>query len=327
MLRSLPLDHSVRAQPSSSAHDMGLKRWSQPLVPSATIAGRSLVIVVTILTFLAALTASGVFLIAQSSSEWRTSISREMTIQVRPKPQIPIDDAIQKAANIARQFSFIDQVQVYSREESERLIEPWIGQTSGNGLEGLDLPIPRLIVLRLKVGATPQLKELQDKLMKDVPGALLDDHRVWIERLSTMANTVIFIGIVIVALVLTASALAVAFATRGALAGAKHIIEVLHFVGATDSFIAREFQTRFFVLGLKGGLIGAGLAAFAVLGSNVFSQAFQSTAARVQLEALFGNFTIGLSGLGAMFGVAVLSALVTVLVSRLTVRAHLKKMG
>jgi cell division transport system permease protein len=329
IVRTFPNDHFPRAESPIQAQGSSLTHWSQPLVPSATIAGRSLVIVITILTFLAALTASGVFLIAQSSADWRASIAREMTIQVRPQPQLSIDQAVQKAADVARAHPQINHVQVYSREESERLLEPWIGKTNSAGFDGFDLPIPRLIVLRLKTGNTggQRLQDLKDTLQQQVPGALLDDHRIWIERLSNMANTVIFVGLGIVALVLTAAALAVAFATRGALAGAKHIIEVLHFVGAADSFIAREFQTRFFILGLKGGLVGAGLAAFAVLGSNILTQYFQSTATRIQLEALFGQFVIGWQGFGAIFGIAILSAFVTVIVSRLTVRAHLRTMG
>ena len=67
-------------------------------------------------------------------------------------------------------------------------------------------------------------------------------------------------AVAIVILVLVATGLAVAFATRGAMAGNREVVDVLHFVGADDDFIAREFQRRFFRLGLKGGLAGGGLA-------------------------------------------------------------------
>src|SRR5204862_307804 len=66
-------------------------------------------------------------------------------------------------------------------------------------------------------------------------------------------------GIGIVILVIAATALAVAFATRGAMAGNREIVEVLHFVGATDSYIARQFQKHFLSLGLRGGGIGGAL--------------------------------------------------------------------
>ena len=117
--------------------------------------------------------------------------------------------------------------------------------------------MPRLITVRLGSG-TPDLGSLRQRLAEALPGvASLDDHALWLSRLSTMANTVVGVGIAVVALVLLATGLAVTFATRGAMAGNREVVEVLHFVGADADFIAREFQRRFFRLGLRGGGIGA----------------------------------------------------------------------
>ncbi len=44
------------------------------------------------------------------------------------------------------------------------------------------------------------------------------------------------------------------------MASNREIVEVLHFVGATDRFIAREFEKHFLQLGIRAGLVGAGLA-------------------------------------------------------------------
>ena len=52
-------------------------------------------------------------------------------------------------------------------------------------------------------------------------------------------------------LMIIAMATAIGFATRGAMAGNREIIEVLHFVGAEDRYIARQFQTHFMRLGLQ----------------------------------------------------------------------------
>ncbi len=57
---------------------------NQPLVPAASIAGRALVTVIAIMTFLAGLTAGTAQLVADASAGWRSSVSREVTIQVRP---------------------------------------------------------------------------------------------------------------------------------------------------------------------------------------------------------------------------------------------------
>ena len=76
----------------------------------------------------------------------------------------------------------------------------------------------------------------------------------------TMAETAVGGGIAVLALVLAVTVLSVTFATRGTMATNRPIVEVLHYVGATDSFIADQFQRHFLVLGFKGGAIGGGAA-------------------------------------------------------------------
>jgi cell division transport system permease protein len=110
--------------------------------------------------------------------------------------------------------------------------------------------------------------------------------------------------------------LSVTFATRGAMATNRPIVEVLHFIGARDGFIASEFQRHFLRLGLVGGAIG-GVAAMAVLGfAGVFRDVFLGTAAEEQASALFSTLSIGLAGYAAVVGQIILVAAVTALTSR-----------
>lgn len=294
-------------------------RRDLPLVPSDSIAGRALVTVIAILSFLAALTAGAAELVARASADWRVAVAREMTVQVRPNPQRDIEADVAAAAATARDFPSVAEVEIYSRDSAERLLEPWLGQ----GLSLAELPVPRLIVLRAKPGAEPDLDGLRQALRARVPGASLDDHRVWIDRLSAMANTVVAIGIGLVGLVLTATALAVAFATRGAMAGNRDMIEVLHFVGADDGFIARQFQARFLRLGLRGGAIGAGLALGLIIMLGMLAASWRASPGGDQLQALFGGFDIGWPGYAAVMAVAGIVAMVTAVISRLTVGRHL----
>jgi len=160
-----------------------------------------------------------------------------------------------------------------------------------------------------------------------VPTAILDDHRLWLRRLSAMAGTIVVSGFAVVLLILTTTALAVAFATRGAMAGSRDSVEVLHLVGADDDFIAREFQSRFIRLGLKGGAIGgfAAIVAIALLG---FIASRWSTGPEAeQLQALFGAFEIGWAGYAAVVLVAVIVAAIAGLVSRFSVRRYLRALA
>ena len=62
----------------------GLLRRQGSLVPQRSIAGRSLVMVIAIMTFLACLAAGAAYLVARAVNDWTSSIASEMTIEVRP---------------------------------------------------------------------------------------------------------------------------------------------------------------------------------------------------------------------------------------------------
>jgi len=101
------------------------------------------------------------------------------------------------------------------------------------------------------------------------------------------------------------------------------IVAVLHFVGAEDGFIAREFQRHFLLLGLRGGLAGAAVAAllFAVL-SFIIAPVMASPETD-QVAALFGRFAVGPIGYFGALGIAFVIALMTAVTSRLTVYRYL----
>ncbi len=299
---------------------LGKPRFETPLVPRRSIAGRALVAVVAIMTFLASLTAGAAILVGGSASAWESDVAREVTIQVIPAPGVDVAATVHKAVTLARAFPGIDAVRPYTKEESGKLLQPWLG----SGLKLDDLPIPRLIVVKLTPGAAPDLAALRARLEKDAPGATLDDHRGWIARMRTMAGTAVGTGVAILLLVLAATMLSVSFATRGAMASNKTVIEVLHLVGAKNAFIARHFQRHFLLLGLQGGAIGgaAAMALFALAG--LISGWLSGSAVGQQTAALFGSFAIGFWGYTAVIALVLLIALVTAWTSRVTVNRTLE---
>ena len=292
------------------------------LVPPRSIAGRALVTVIAIMTFLSCLTAGAALLISGASEGWRDSVSREITIQVRPVPWRDLEAEARKAAEIARAAPGIADVRVFTKEESARLLEPWLGA----GLDLGELPVPRLIVVTRAVGAKADIAALRKTLGEKVAAASVDDHRLWLERLSIMARTIEVGAVLIFGLMLVAMAFAVSFATRGAMAGNREIIDVLHFVGARDNYVASQFQRHFLRLGLTGGLIGA-LAAMAIFAlSGIASAWFVATPGGDQVEALFGSFSLGFSGYAAILAIALATGGLTALMTRWIVFRHLQRL-
>lgn len=291
-----------------------------PIIPKTSIAGQSLIAVIAIMTFLASLSTGAVILILGSAAEWQSEVSREMTIQVRPSAGRDIEADVKHAADIARAARGISDVRPYSKEESTSLLEPWLG----TGLSLEDLPIPRLIVVRITPGETPDLGALRAAFASQLPNASIDDHRGWISRMRTMAGTAVAGGFTVLALMLAATALSVSFATRGAMALNRPIVGVLHFIGAKNGFIAGQFRRHFLMLGLKGGLIGGGAAIVVFALAGTVADWFLATASANEISALFGTFSIGPAGYVAVLCQVLLIALVTAETSRQVVNRTLE---
>jgi cell division transport system permease protein len=291
-----------------------------PIVPRNSISGSALIAVVAIMTFLASITTGAVLLIQSAARDWQSDVAREVTIQVRPQPNRDIEADVQRAVALARGIAGIAGARAMSKEDSAKLLEPWLGA----GLTLSDLPVPRMIVVTLASDAAADLEQLRRALASDVPTAGLDDHRGWVERMRAMAGSAVAAGIGILVLMIAATVLSVGFATKGAMATNRGVIEVLHFIGAGNGYIAGHFQRHFLVLGLQGGAIGGGVAILMFLTLSLVSRFFGGTAAGGQAASLFGSFSIGLHGYVAMLAIVVLIALVTAFTSRHTVNRTLE---
>src|SRR6188768_567721 len=182
-------------------------RFGTALVPRNSISGRALVAVVAIMTFLVSLTTGAAVLVTKAAGEWQSDISREITIQIMPAPGRDLDTSVNRAVAIARAISGVVEVRPYSKEESMKLLEPWLG----SGISLSELPVPRLIVIKIAADTAPDLGQLRRVLADQVPGAIVDDHRGWIDRMRAMAGTAVAVGVCILILMFAATVLSVAF--------------------------------------------------------------------------------------------------------------------
>jgi cell division transport system permease protein len=297
-----------------------LPRLHAPIVPGNSIAGRALIAVVAIMAFLASMTTGAVVLISAAASDWQAEVAREITIQVRPQSGRDLEAEVRKAADIGRATPGVAEVRPYTPEESSRLLEPWLG----SGLVLADLPVPRMIVVKVAPEAALDVPALRKTLSDQVPGASIDDHRGWIEQMRSMSRAAVTGGIVILLLVFAATVLSVTFATRGAIATNRPVVEVLHFIGAPDSFIAGHFQRHFLWLGLKGGAIGGGAAILLFALAELLSRWGIGGANADGVSALFGTFSIGTTGYVAVAIQVIVIAVLIAATSRQTVHRTLQ---
>jgi cell division transport system permease protein len=292
-----------------------------PIVPRNSISGRALVVVVAIMTFLASITTGTVLLVSASAADWQSEVASEITVQVRPYAWRDIEKDVAAVADAMRAQPGIIEIRPFTKDESSKLLEPWLG--SGISLD--DLPVPRVIVARAQPGTALDLPTLRSRINQMAPTASVDDHRAWIERMRSMTGATLAAGFGILALVIVATIISVSFATRGAMSANRPIVEVLHFVGAGDRYIAGRFQRHFLRLGLEGGLIGGGLAMLAFGFSESIAGWFSGTAVGDQFAALLGTFSLRPSGYLVLAVQAIMIGVITAWASRRTLFATLNE--
>lgn len=314
-------DHELKAEGRGS-NQAKARAGSGAVVPAGSVTSRSLTLVVAIMCFLACLTAGCVYMVNQSASAWLRDIASEVTLQIEPKDRVDIEKSVREASAFLSRQPGVRAVRPLSQDESAALVEPWLGKS--DALKAL--PIPRLIAVEVDRNAPPDMEELRARVAAELPGAALDDHRHWQQQIRTVTRSLALGGLAILMLVGAATTAIIVSATRSSMLSNHEIVEVLHLVGATDRYIAREFERHFLRLGVRAGLVGA-LCAMAVfllmpmgmelMGGNVVTMA--------ELRRLFGAGVMDLPGYIVLVVVVVVISALCMLTSRFGVYRILDK--
>lgn len=298
------------------------RRKPFPIVPHQSVAGRTLMLLIIIMTFLSAVTFGGVMMVQKSALAWSADVGREVTIQIEPIEGELMDASLRLAETIAEATPGVASAQALSIEQSEALLRPWLG----DNVDMTELQVPRLVVVQLSDPQNADLERLKTELGA-VRGASLETHAAWRQQLNTMAGTIVLSGVLILLLILSATVLAVVFATRGTMASNREIVDVLHFIGASNRFIASEFRGRFLSIGFKGGLIGGGAAILFFLLAGLITTGFLPDGSAAQLQVLFGRFSLGFAGIAGIILLIPVIAGLTAFTSDLTVRRFLSQIA
>lgn len=283
------------------------------VVPAGSVTGSSLNLVITIMCFLACLTAGAVYMINQSADAWLRDVASEVTVQVEPREGSDISKVVEDVAAYLRAQQGIAAATVLSLDNATHLLEPWLGKS--DALESL--PVPRLIAVELNRGAPPNFETLSRELQTRFTGVTLDDHRQWQTQIRTVTRSLALGGIAILLLVAAATTAIIVSATRSAMASNREIVEVLHFVGATDGFIAREFEKHFLRLGIRAGVVGAGCAMLVFLLMPIVTLLLGGgSMTMVELNRLIGTGTLDAAGYVLLGIVVIVIAALCMLTSR-----------
>jgi cell division transport system permease protein len=300
----------------------GKERGVAPIVPAGSVTGKSLTLVIGIMCFLACLTAGAVYLMNQSASAWLRDIAAEVTVQVEARDKIDVDKLVAAVAVFLEKQPGIKAVKPLSGAENAALLEPWLVQGDVGKAAPFQLPVPRLIALEIDRNQPPNFEALRAAMAAQFKagGVTLDDHRHWQQQIRTVTRSFALGGLAILMLVGAATTAIIVSATRSALSANKEIVEVLHFVGATDRFIAREFAGHFLWLGIKAGVVGAGAAMLAFFSLPFMMELIGGgSVTMAEIRRLVGAGSLDMPGYALLGVVVIVVAALCMLTSRIGV--------
>lgn len=220
-------------------------------------------IMISIAVFLFAVTLAGVLSINSMLVNWNSSILGSLTVQIIPVNGVDRQKAKeetivqeQRAVALLEAMPEAKKVTPLNEDQLQRLLKPWLG----DDVDIQNLPMPRLIDVKLKRGAEINFKVLAEKLAKIAPQASLDNHKLWLNKLINFAGGLKILALSILFLVIGVTSGAIFYTTQTSLGLHKDIIEILHILGAKDTYIAQQYSKRTAFLGFVGGLIGVVIA-------------------------------------------------------------------
>ena len=238
---------------------MRLFRSDLPLAGDAS--ARFLPWIIGCMVYLAALALAGALSAENLASRWHAELAGRFTVELPPSP--PSSEKEAKLRDITGLLSKIDgviAVKLVGASEKAALLQPWLG--------GIELPddiaLPDLIVV--EAGKAVDLAKVSVDLIAIDPAIRVDDHANWHGDLLAFSNSMTIVALIVLSLIALTAVSTVIFVTRTGLAIHRRVIEIVHLVGAQDTYIARQFLFHALRLGLAGGAVGAALAAATWLG-------------------------------------------------------------
>ena len=226
--------------------------------------------IIGFMVYLAMIAATVALLVDHVTQRWQRDLSGQLTVEL---PGIAGEDAAQRQQRVDAALEEITDTngvvgtRLLDETEVKRLLQPWLGDQA----DQLGVTLPDLVAVSLQPDIRPNLSELAERLQKVSPGAAIDDHAQFNAGALNFLRTIEVLALSLLGLVLVATAGVVAFTARAGLSIHRRIVEIVHLVGAHDSYVARQFQAQAFRYGFMGACLGSLLAAATLLSAGVFA--------------------------------------------------------
>lgn len=226
--------------------------------------GQYLIPLVAAMAFLAALSIAGAYASQQLANRWSAGAASTVILQI-PTPSDaltsdtqttttppPAQTKIQLVLALLSKSKELASVHQLTDKEIDELLAPWLHES----IQSFALPIPVVIELHLK-NDPPLSAALQNSLKEIVPDISIEQSNFWNQRLNALANSLQTSAFLALLIVISVAATVIALSTRNGLIQCRQTIEIIHNLGASDTYIALRFANRNAYLASIGGAIGS----------------------------------------------------------------------
>jgi cell division transport system permease protein len=162
------------------------------------------------------------------------------------------------------------------------------------------------------------IQELDAELKTLVPNVVLDTHESWLADILKLTNALQAATWLITIMIWVTTVTAIAGAVKSRIAIHKSDVELLHLMGASDTYISRQFQRHTWILSFQGAMAGMLTGALTLALIGYFAG---DTGA-----ALLPEFQIRHYHLGTLAALPALACIIAAMTARITVLRALAKM-
>ena len=282
---------------------------------------RFIITLIALMTFLGVLALSGTFALHSMTNKWSSGLENKVTIEIAIQSKnghiLSQETILKETKDLYASLSknpIVKSIEILENDEIQDLISPWIG----NNLNLGEIALPGLLAVELRKSDAKDLDALRNDINTISKHAHLETHHEWLSDLINFTDTLRTLAFIITLIVGTITIVAIAIAVRTRLSIHHNEVELLHHMGATDNYIAKQFQRHALILSLKGALLGTALGIMVTYSLTLLSRNSGTDLIPVLQVSFFGFLTILL--------VPFLISFITILTSHVTVLRSLAKM-
>jgi len=252
------------------------------------IAARFVPKIVALMVYLGTLCLIFTLFMMNSSRVWQDQFTTQLSIEI-PTFQGTSSSALQtRVLHLLNKTPGIQKATPIPETEMTSLFSSLLGQEVDVKL----LSLPTIIDVSFDGKEKVDTKTLEAHLKNISPDIQLVNHQDWQTQVLNLIQTSVIMALIVTFLILIAAIATTSFATHTSLLIHRQVIEVLSLIGATNSYIAKQFQMHALKQGLMASAIGSTFAFLTFLGISFLLEKagfpfFMTTAFLIQAVCVF----------------------------------------